>query len=100
MPGVSDRAGPLVRSHVVHDSVAFRLGSQRRHPGLENFRGSIPGLRVPLSLLRLPPHGDLRLTRGRRGLLTLRRTALSSTPPCRFIPAHDPAFWITPRFAF
>src|SRR5215472_9601079 len=39
-------------------------------------------------MLRLRPHGRLRMTRGRRGSLGLRRRALSSPPPGRFIPAH------------
>ena len=38
---------------------------------------------------RLPVDG---MTRGRRGSLALRRRALPSPPPCRFIPAlsHNP----------
>jgi hypothetical protein len=42
------------------------------------------GLRVPLSTLRLPPHGDTRMTRGRCGSLGLHRMTLSFTTPCRF----------------
>jgi hypothetical protein len=35
-----------------------------------------------------PPRGGYRMTRGQRGSLILRRMALSSTTPRRFIPAH------------
>jgi hypothetical protein len=49
---------------------------------------------MPLSTLRLRPWAGplrrLRMTRGHRGLLALRCTALSSASPCRFIPAHPP----------
>ena len=73
--------------------VAFRIPPQRRHPeglpeGRGFFRGSIPGLHVPLSTLRLYPRGQRRMTRGRCGPLTLQRMTLSFTTPRRFIPAH------------
>jgi hypothetical protein len=68
--------------------VAFRLHGRRQHPGLYDFAAQCPSLCVPLSTLRRPPHGSLRMTRGHRGSLLLRCTALSSAPPCRFIPAH------------
>src|SRR6476619_2860537 len=42
---------------------------------------------MPLSTLRRRPHRRRRMTRGRRGSLPLRRRALPSPPPCRFIPA-------------
>jgi hypothetical protein len=49
-----------------------------------NFRGSMAGLRVPLSTLRLHPHGCPRMTRGRCRLLILQRNGLSPSIPCRF----------------
>ena len=69
-------------------NVAFRFSLQRRHPGEKIFRGSIPGLHVPLSTLRPCPHGQQRMTRGRCGPLTLQCMTLSFTTPRRFIPAH------------
>src|SRR5664280_2576404 len=42
---------------------------------------------MPLSTLRHALAGRRRMTRGRRGPLPLRRGALPSPPPCRFIPA-------------
>ena len=42
---------------------------------------------MPLSTLRHALAGHRRITRGRRGSLALRRRALPSPPPCRFIPA-------------
>ena len=63
--------------------VAFRSSLQRRHPGLKTFRGSIPCPPVPLSTLRRHPYGWLRMTRGRRDWLDLRRTALSSATTYR-----------------
>src|SRR5262249_55992249 len=64
--------------------MAFRLPPRRRRPGGAFFRGCIPGLPVPLSTLR----GRPRMTRGRRGPLTLHRTTLSFATPRRFSPAH------------
>ena len=69
-------------------SVAFRLLLRRRRPGGRVFRGSIPGLHVPLSTLRPCPYEQQRMTRGRCGPLTLQRMTLSFTTPRRFIPAH------------
>ncbi len=69
--------------------VAFRLLLRRRRPGGSYFRGSIPGLHVPLSTLRSCPYEQQRMTRGRRGPLTLQRMTLSFTTPRRFIPAHS-----------
>src|SRR5204862_4066036 len=36
-------------------AVAFRVFGARRHPGIARFRGSIPGLHVPLSTLHTSP---------------------------------------------
>ena len=75
--------------------VAFRPYPRRRHPGVpaacaagHGFRGSIPGLYVPLSTLRRRPYERLRMTRGRCGSLLLQRMTLAFTTPCRFLPAH------------
>ena len=55
MHGVSDRAGSRASRDIDAPGVAFRLSLQRRHPGGWFFRGSIPGLHVPLSTLRRSP---------------------------------------------
>ena len=88
---VSDRAGFLGVLPDDASDVAFRLPPQRRHPGGpiaratgHGFRGSIPSLHVPLSTLRPRPCERRRMTRGRCGWLTLQRTTLSFTTPCRF----------------
>jgi hypothetical protein len=54
------------------------------------FRGSITSPARPLSTLRCALAGRQRMTRGRRDLLDLRRRALSSPTPCRFIPTLSP----------
>ena len=53
----------------------------------EVFRGSLAGPPVPLSTLHRQCHHCRRMTRGQRGSLLLRRRALSSPTPRRFIPA-------------
>ena len=82
MHGVSDPGWPQPVSHTDVLNVAFRLPRRRRHHRLEGFRGSTPSLCVPLSTLRPQPHDHRRMTRGRGGLLSLPRMALSSTPLC------------------
>src|SRR5437867_2603547 len=56
-------------------------------PKVGQFRGSIPGLHVPLSTLRCRPRERPRMTRGRSGSLLLLRVTLSFTAPRRFAPA-------------
>src|SRR6266511_2902214 len=46
-----------------------------------------PACTYPCPTLRPCPRGQSRMARGRRGSLLLRRRALSSPSPCRFIPA-------------
>ncbi|MFN8625111.1 MAG: ATP-binding protein [Candidatus Binatia bacterium] len=58
---------------------AFRFHLQCRHSGMRFFRGSMPGLHVPLSTFRHRPRRRLRMTRGRRGSLTLQRMTLSDS---------------------
>src|SRR6266508_622940 len=82
MHGVSDPGWPQPVSHNDVLNVAFRLPRRRRHHQLEGFRGSTPSLCVPLSTLRPQPHDRRRMTRGRGGLLSLPRMALSSTTLC------------------
>src|SRR5712692_6603677 len=82
MHGVSDPGWPQPVSHNDVLNVAFRLPRRRRHHRLEGFRGSTPSLCVPLSTLRPQPHDRRRMTRGRGGLLSLPRMALSSTTLC------------------
>ena len=54
------------------------------------FRGSITPPARPLSTLRCALAGRQRMTRGQRDWLDLRRRALSSPAPCRFIPTLSP----------
>ena len=88
MSGVFDLAGPVGARDIVPTGVAFPMNKQGRHPDFPSFRGSIPRLHVPLSTLHAQPRDWSRMTRGRCGSLGLHRTALSSAPPRRFIPAH------------
>jgi hypothetical protein len=57
--------------------IAFRRFRARRHPGQAQFRGSIAGLRAPLSTLRCALAGRQRMTRGHRDSLGLRCRTLS-----------------------
>src|SRR5262249_3661570 len=88
MHRVSDRAGLASGSRYRHlemlpSASAYGVGARE-----SCFRGSIPGLHVPLSTLPPGPCGPADMTRGHRGSLALR----CRTPPflasCRFIPAR------------
>ena len=69
--------------------VAFRVRPRRRHPEVDlRFRGSIPGLHILLSTLRTHGYPCLRMTRSCCDSLCLQHMELSSTTPCRFVPAH------------
>src|SRR6185437_12509418 len=68
-----------------HDSERAAMIYQHVARGADQL---ITNAHTPLPALRLRPHRRLRMTRGRRGSLGLRRRALSSPPPGRFIPAH------------
>ena len=59
------------------------LPRRHRHPGLNCFRRSQPGLHTPLSTLRVTPRGAPRMTRGRCGSLPLHRNGLSPSTSCR-----------------
>jgi hypothetical protein len=72
-------------------SLAFRLFRQRRHPAVATaftvgfqFRGSMAGLYVPLSMLHLRPYESRCMTRSQCGSLPLHCMKLSLTTPCRF----------------
>ena len=52
-------------------------------PRIGIFRGSMAGLCAPLSTLRRNPRLQLRMTRGRCGLLLLHRKRLALSTPCR-----------------
>ena len=89
MRRVFDRAGFADVSRYRRLRCCLPLGLTASAPWKgTDFRGSMAGLHVPLSTLHLCPHGQRRMTRGRRGSLLLHRVALSSTTPCRFRPAH------------
>src|SRR6266852_5132027 len=53
-------------------------------PDSDGFRGSMPGLHVPLLTLRNQPYGGPHIARGRHGSLLLCRTTLSFATPRRF----------------
>src|SRR5262245_48996295 len=61
---------------------------RRRRPGRGYFRGSMAGLRAPLSTLRCCPHGQPRMTRGRCGSLFLHRDGLAPSTPFGSPGAH------------
>src|SRR6266542_4192590 len=93
--GSQTARSPQAPRHIDAPSFAFRIFRQRRHPKVATastvgfqFRGSIPGLYVPLSTLHLRPCGRRCMTRSRCGSLILHRMKLSFTTPCRFLPAH------------
>jgi transposase len=75
--------------------IAFRHPPPRRHPGVPAayaaghlFHGSIPDLYVPLSTLRLRPHGRPRMTRGHCGSLNLQCMNFSIHYTLPVYPAH------------
>jgi hypothetical protein len=59
-------------------------------PQSRYFRGSIPGLHVPLLTLRNPPFGWPRIARGRCGSLLLHRTTPSFATPRRLTRRYRP----------
>ena len=92
MQGSQTSQSPMDARILASTDVVFRLNPRRRHSDLSTFRGSIPCLPVLLSTLRVQPCDcSTRMTRSRCGSLGLHRTALSSAPPRRFIPAHG--YW-------
>lgn len=84
----SDRAGSTLCSHSCSGSCCPPHDVTASAPGIWCFRGPIalPAC-APVNASPVPLRG-LRMTRGRRVLLALRRRALSSASSCRFIPAH------------
>jgi hypothetical protein len=93
--GSATARGPHLPRHDGKHGVAFGASPRPRHPGLPapfgtglQFRSSIPGLPFPLSTLRPRPRERARMTRGRRGWLSLQRMTLSFTTSRRFCPAH------------
>ena len=77
--GSATAQGPVTPRDIGVPGVAFRILLRRRHPIVIAVRGSIPGPHVPLSTLHPRSCERRRMTRGRRGSLTLRRMTLSST---------------------
>ena len=75
--------GPLTASENAASGVAFRCFRSRRHPGQASFRGSIAGLRAPLSTLRCALTERQRMTRGHRDSLRSRCRTLSFPSSCR-----------------
>jgi hypothetical protein len=87
MLGVVDHARPLRTSPLRCNGFCLRSPERPRHLGQSPFRGSVPGLRVPLSTLRARPLGRVHMTRGHRGWLALQCANPSFAALCRFIPA-------------
>jgi len=81
--GSSTPRGPQTARDSAARGVAFRRFRARRHPGQARFRGSIAGLRAPLSTLRCALTGRQRMTQGHRDSLDLRCRTLS-------FPSHMP----------
>ena len=79
MLGVFDRAGSVRGSRYRPVRCCLPRHRRRRHPGVEKFRGSIPGLPVPLLTLRRHLAVSRRIARGRCGSLLLHRMTLAVT---------------------
>ena len=75
--GSSTPRGPRTARDSAASGIAFRRFRARRHPGQAQFRGSIAGLRAPLSTLRCALTGRQRMTQGHRDSLDLRCRTLS-----------------------
>jgi len=84
------RQVPLYLAILGAADVAFSSGNSLGTWKLTLFRGSIPGLRVPLSTLRAYPYGRVHMTRGHREWRALQCANSSFATPCRFIPALLP----------
>jgi hypothetical protein len=84
MPGSATAPGrPGAR--IARPSVLPSVTQTTSAPGITFFRGSMAGLCVPLSTLRLRHRGRLRMTRGRCGSLLLHRSGLAPPTPCRYL---------------
>jgi hypothetical protein len=71
---------------------ACRVCGARRHPGLARWRGSLPGLHVPLSPLHGPRYRSARMTRSQCGWLDLhgwRLPLLPIVPVCLGTPERQ-----------
>ena len=84
MPGSATAPG-RPGACIAHPSVLPSMLHTTSAPGITFFRGSMAGLCVPLSTLRLHPRGRLRMTRGRCGSLLLHRSGLAPPTPCRYL---------------
>ena len=91
MGSATTQGRPAARAGVA-GRVAFRSGDGVGAL-IANFRSSIPSPSFPLFTLHRPPRGEPVQNSGPSGLLVLSREALSSSTPCRFIPAHHPIFF-------
>ena len=91
MHRVYDRAGPTDNLRYRCRRCCLPLRRTASAPWSKGFRGSIPGLHLPLSTLRTHGYPYLRMTRGYCGSLRLQHMELPSTTPCRFMPAHPPS---------
>ena len=80
---VSDHAGSTGHSRSRVRPYCLPRHLQRRHPGLNHFRGSMAGLYAPLPTLRRHPRGCQRTARGQCGSLLLHYDGLSPSTPCR-----------------
>ena len=83
---LTPRGPPTPRANAA-GSVAFHRFEQCGHPDAVISWLNNPACTYPCQRFATPLAGRRRMTRGRRGSLLLRRRALPSPPPCRFIPA-------------
>src|ERR1700689_592710 len=91
MGSATTQGRPVARVNAT-GSVAFRSGDGVGAL-IANFRSSIPSPSFPLFTLHWTPRGEPVQNSGPSGLLVLSREALSSSTPCRFIPAHHHIFF-------
>ena len=86
-PGSLTARGPPTTRDNAAGGVAFRHLDSVGTPKLHISWLNSPACTCPCQRFADALTGRRRMTRGRRGSLPLRRRALPSPPPCRFIPA-------------
>src|SRR5437763_13373005 len=100
MPGSSTTQGRS-GTRLAHPPYCLPPQERRRRPWTTHFRGSMAGLRAPLSTLRHALAGRRRMTRGQCGVLDLHCKGLAPSTPCRSPdafswPGLDPAIHAFP----
>jgi hypothetical protein len=87
MPGSTTTRGRQTSRECDVYHVAFCWSGEHRHPEFV-LRRSIPGLLIPLSMLRNYPRGSPRMTRGRCGSLRPAPRRTSTVYLLPVYPAH------------